>query len=435
MQPSMQDSHTGHSAASGAGANSTHTAGPLLVATTGRDGTAVFTAARLLAERLGSTPEVVAVAEPLALLLPGIPMEAVPPELYAEQRRRIRDDVTHALRSAFDGNPSWPVQVEEGQPARTIARLARERQARLIVMGIGRHAPVDRVLGTETALQTIRVADRPVFAVAPTFGGLPRHAVVAMDFSPASVRAASEALALLAEGGTLSLVYVRPSTEALRRLGDQAVNWIHGDGVTDRFERLLAALVVPRGVTVEPVTLEGDPAGQVLDFSERQGAELIATGSAGLGFFDRLIVGSVATRLLRRATTSVLMVPRPPAAEVARIEQKLANTTESTDPALWPAMLEQFTARNAARATQLEVDDPDLGAQLQQSGYTLLGVSYDRRDDRLAIMLGAPAGGTGHLTHTVGGVTSIAVLTGPQQRDLALQARHGRGQTILSIRD
>ena len=68
-------------------------------------------------------------------------------------------------------------------------------------------------------------------------------------------------------------------------------------------------------------------------------------------------------------------------------------------------------------------------------GYALRGASYDRRDGRLELMLGAPGSGGAHLTHSIGDVTSIAVLTEPDQRDRALQARHGQGQTILTFRD
>ena len=162
-------------------------------------------------------------------------------------------------------------------------------------------------------------------------------------------------------------------------------------------------------------------------------------GSSGLGFFDRLMVGSAATRILRRATVTVLAVPRPSAAEVERIERQLSGDVTTSEVARWPALVEAFSERNAGRPTQLEIDDPELGAQFQETGYTLLGASYDRRDDRLEIMLAAPGGGGhtggGHLTHTVGKVTSIAVLTDSREHDLALQARHGQGQTILLFRD
>lgn len=407
---------------------------PLIVATVGGgDAAGVLAAARLLAERFDAAPHVVAVNEPLQAYLPGIPMESVPPDLYTEQRRRLLEDVTRAVAAA--GVPAWSVEVLEGPPARTIAHVASERKARCIVIGIGRHAPMDRLLGDETALHVVRLADRPVLAVTPDFAALPRHAAVAVDFSPASVRAAEEALALLAEGGRLSLVHVRPPADVLLRRAGETLSRLHDRRLEELWERLAAGLAAPPSVTIEPVVLAGDPADELLGFAARERADLVATGSSGLGFLDRLVMGSVATQIVRRAPVPVLAVPRPSAADVERIEALLASTVESTEAARWPRMLEAFSERNAGRPTQLEIDDPALGAQLEERGYTLLGASYDRRGDRLELMLAAPAGGAGHLTHTIGGVTSVAVFTDPHHRDLALQARHGEGQTILTFPD
>jgi nucleotide-binding universal stress UspA family protein len=419
----------------GAGTTAPRAGGPLLVATTGQQATAVITAARLLAVRLGREPYVIAVNELVPIYPEGVVAEPYPPSVFSERRRRLLDDVTRALRTAYDGDPSWPVEIVEGQPARVIADLARARHACMIVLGIGRHSPMDRIFGSETALQVIRLASRPVLAVAPTFARLPQRAVVAVDFSPASVRAAEEALALLGEGGTLTLVHVRPHDGDPRWLGDAALGATHGQRSAELFERLVAALDAPAQVVVEQVVLVGDPAAEVLAFAEREGADLIATGSSGLGFFDRLVVGSVTTRILRRSSVSLLVVPRPSAAEIERIERQLSGAVDSSDSARWPALLQAFSERNAGRPTQLEIDDPALGAQLQESGYLLLGASYDRRDDRLELMLGSPGAGAGHMTHTIGNVTSVAVLADPRQRDMALQARHGHGQTILTFAD
>lgn len=415
------------------------TAGPLLVATDGRHVASLVEVARMLATRVGAEAQIIAVNEPIPAYLPGIDMSGLPADLYAEERRRLLAVITSELESSGEGAKRWPIEVLDGTAARTIAQVAHDRHARLIIMGIGRHTPLDRVFGGETALRTIRLADRPVLAVAPGLHALPRHAVVAMDFSPASVRAAEEALAMLADGGHLSLVYVRPSDEILRRLGDSSVQWMHGERVTQLFERLTRALAAPAGVTVEPVVLAGDPTDQLLRYAESQPVELLATGRSGLGFFDRLIVGSVATRLIRRAPVSMLVVPRPSAAEVERIERALderpatSGTTATSDAGRWPAMVEAFSERNAGRATNLEIDDPAIGAQLQQKGYLLVGASYDRHDRRLELMLRPAVEGAGHLTHTIGNITSIAVLADALERDIALQARHGDGQTILTF--
>jgi nucleotide-binding universal stress UspA family protein len=319
--------------------------------------------------------------------------------------------------------------------ARTVAQIARDRNARAIIMGIGRHAPMDRLLGEELTLQTLRLADCPVLAVAGSWTELPRRAVVAVDFSAASVRAAEEALALLADGGTLTLLHVRPSFDEMLRPASEVWIGAHRQRLTELLDRLRHALAAPADVTVETLVLAGDPAAEVLAYSARVGAPLVATGSTGRGFFARLVVGSVATQLLRASPVSVLAVPTPNAEETDRIERLLASTRETSEAAQWPAMIAMFSRQNAGRPTRLEVDDPSLGAQTQECGYALVGATYDRRDGRLELMLGDVVTGARRLTHSVGGVRSLAVRTEPDGRDETLQVCHGAGQTMLTFRD
>ncbi len=300
--------------------------GPLVVATAGPGAAAVIAAARFLSGRLGATPMVVAVHDPVFAYVPEVGMAPLLPELEAEQREILREDVVGALRAAGGDATSWTVAVTVGPPAPTIAHIARERGARMIVMGIGRRAPLDRFFGAETTLRVMRLADQPVFAVVSEFAGPPAHVAVAIDFSAPSVLAAEEALALLGGGGgTLSLVHVRQTDRRTRRAADDSVREMYQRRVTDLFRRLRAMLTVPSSITVRDVVLEGDPAPELVGFAEREGVDLIATGSSGMGFMDRLIVGSVATQILRRSEVSVLAVPRPSPAEVQRIERELVT--------------------------------------------------------------------------------------------------------------
>ncbi|MGH7575452.1 MAG: DUF5335 family protein [Longimicrobiales bacterium] len=100
----------------------------------------------------------------------------------------------------------------------------------------------------------------------------------------------------------------------------------------------------------------------------------------------------------------------------------------------WVRELEQFTDRNAGRRTVLEVDGAEFGAQEQERDYPLRGVAYDPRDGRLEIMLGDETGTSRHLTHTVGDVKEVDVLTGEDGRDQALRVEHDGGtQTLLRL--
>jgi len=365
----------------------------------------------------------------------GSGLEPLPPELVSSRRAQARERLQRELDDACGGRCPWALDLFEGPVARTLAQVAAEREARLVVMGIGRHAPLDRLLGEELTLQTLRLAPCPVLAIADGWSGAPRRAVVAVDFSPASVRAAEVALTLLEDGGTLTLVHVRPPLdEALRPASDAWVG-AHRQRLGELLDRLRTALATRPGVAVETELAAGDPAEAVLAVAGQVGADLVATGSTGRGFFARLVVGSVATRLLRSSPVSVLAVPTPPAEEAERIERLLASTRETGERERWPVEVALFSRRNAGRPTRLEIDDPTLGAQTQECGYALVGASYDRRDALLELMLGDVATGARRLTHTIGGVSSVAVRTGADDRDEALRVRHGTGQTLLTFRD
>jgi hypothetical protein len=203
----------------------------------------------------------------------------------------------------------------------------------------------------------------------------------------------------------------------------------------DRLRQALAPLAQRVGARVELEVRTGDAADELLAFADASDVDLIAVGSHGAGLVERLLVGSVATAVLRRAGCSVLACPRPPLAEEERIERAFTGTVESVDPERWAAALDAFTRRNAGRAAALEVDDPALGAQGQEFGLAFLGAAYDRHDRRVEIMLGDPADRTRHLTRNIPHVDSLAVRCDADGRDLALRVQHGRGQTLLTFRD
>lgn len=98
----------------------------------------------------------------------------------------------------------------------------------------------------------------------------------------------------------------------------------------------------------------------------------------------------------------------------------------------WAALLRDFTRRNAGRPTQLEIDDPELGAQPAEEGLPLRGVAYDPADDRVEIMLGGHGAGAGHLTHSVAHPDRLDLAVS-DPRHAALRITHGKGQTLLTV--
>ena len=284
--------------------------GPVLVATDGNPVSheAVFNAARLAASAFGVPIEVIGVCEPLPGVAAGMDVLPVPAEFDEARRGAMRDDLRRSVNIAAAGDPSWPIHVLVGSPARTLASEAERRDAALIVMGIGRHNPLDRLFGTETTLATLRESRVPILAVGPNFPSVPARAVVGLDFSTSSIQAAHLALRLLAPGGRLTLVHVRPRFE--HPSADwQAWDAEYGRTLPPLFAQVSGQLEVPAGITVDTVAVRGDPAPALLAFAQQVNADLVAVGTQRHSFFERLVVGSVATRVLRTSRVGVLAVP------------------------------------------------------------------------------------------------------------------------------
>ena len=93
----------------------------------------------------------------------------------------------------------------------------------------------------------------------------------------------------------------------------------------------------------------------------------------------------------------------------------------------------EVSTRNAGRTVSLEINDPDLGAQVQAVGLRLAGAAYDPHDKQVELTLENAPHSTHHLTHTVGYVKKVALLGGADGRDRALEIHQQHGSTILTF--
>jgi nucleotide-binding universal stress UspA family protein len=72
---------------------------------------------------------------------------------------------------------------------------------------------------------------------------------------------------------------------------------------------LITRLDVPAGVHVQPVARQGDPGAQLLEYAADTQSGMIAVGTRGQGFVARMLVGSVATKIIRASPIAVLTLP------------------------------------------------------------------------------------------------------------------------------
>jgi nucleotide-binding universal stress UspA family protein len=411
--------------------------GPVVLATDGTSpSNAAVVIARSIADRLHRALHVVLVIEPAPIYSGPMEMAPIPstidPEFVAAREEAVQRYVSDALRSGA----KWKLDSRYGTPGYEISAAARQADASVVVVGSAPHRRLGRTLSGVRAAQILRHVHCPVFSVAPELTALPHRAVAAIDFSPASFSAARTALQLLAETGTLTLVHVAPVFHLDHPVRDASGGLFGGDAprlLESARETLLAS--APAGVTIETRIVVGGAVEEVLVVANEIEADLIAVGTHGPNFVERLFVGSVAAELLHVAPCSVLASPPPDAAERVELELESSGTGGTSDASAWGQMLDVFTTRNTGRHVRVEVDDPAFGAQVQARGYVLFGAMFDAHDRRVEVMLSAPDAKRSHLTRTMSDVDWIAVTRNPTGRDVALQMRHGRGETLLVFED
>jgi nucleotide-binding universal stress UspA family protein len=126
---------------------------PVIVATDGRDQSdAALVAGGLLAGASDERLRVITVLKPMPIVSPEAQLPVSPDveaSRRAEAKRTVREQLGRVWNVPFDAS----VEVYDGDPATTIANVAHESNASMIVSGLGRHRVMDRLFGDETALR------------------------------------------------------------------------------------------------------------------------------------------------------------------------------------------------------------------------------------------------------------------------------------------
>lgn len=267
---------------------------------------AAFKAARLIKARNDAAIHVLTVLEPMPRMFFSLEGIVVPPELNQSREEAQRAMVLEQMMP-FDHASEWSLDVRTGRAAESIVEFAAESKADLIIVGLHKHGIVGRILGEETAMEIARLSSVPLFIASPEIKRLPRRIMVAMDLRPESLAQAWEALAPVADTPSISCVHVKPRSEFL------GVDWIEFDkeyelAMHERFAALEKNLEL---VNLRPdlIVLHGDVAREMADFASYSKAELLVVGIRRRSGRARATSGRVATRIVRHAECSVLVVP------------------------------------------------------------------------------------------------------------------------------
>lgn len=215
------------------------------------------------------------------------------------------------------------VHQEEGIPSERIVAVAGTLKADLVVVGSHGHSGLEHVLLGSTAERVVKGASCPVLTVRPlhlsrnemsprasTDTVRMRHILLATDLSESSLPAVDCALQMgrkfhasvtilhVMEWRSLGVSFSMSAFAGWEKLRESIETRLLD--MTERFKA--------EGSTARCLIKEGSPADVILEVAQEQACDMIVMGTHGRRGVSRLLLGSVAEAVLRRADCPVLTV-------------------------------------------------------------------------------------------------------------------------------
>jgi nucleotide-binding universal stress UspA family protein len=261
-----------------------------------------------------------------AIVVPDVPRflraRTPPPETLIQTARVGADQRMRELATSLGAKFIWP-EIRVGSAAEQIVQACSEYDADVIVVGPHgeRAGGWGERLGS-TAEQLVRTAPVPVLLATHARDAAPRRVLVPVDDSrvtPWVVRWAqflaerydARATAVYVIGpavmtnalsmASVGLADVGPQVAAMRTdLRADAEHWLARTVTDNRSREALHSDIV-----------FGDPGSEIVTIATDSNADLIVMGSRGLTGVKRVLLGSVASHVLRHAPCPMLVVKEP----------------------------------------------------------------------------------------------------------------------------
>ncbi len=238
-----------------------------------------------------------------------------PSNVADEMIETAKTELANATRGAKSaGVDRVSMRLVEGIPADAIIRILEEDAAfELVVIGANGRGGLGRFLMGSVAEKITRRAPCSVLAIHATHGVGPFARILSpIDFSESSLDAFDLALELVTPGGAITLLHVLetpasysgdPTMSDFLSSLDQRSTAHLDDLIASSAERAKTAMA-----TVGKATRIGNPGRQILSLLDSEpGFDLVVMGTHGRTGLRRLVLGSIAERVVRHAPCPVLV--------------------------------------------------------------------------------------------------------------------------------
>ncbi|HEU4652382.1 MAG TPA: universal stress protein [Steroidobacteraceae bacterium] len=243
------------------------------------------------------------------------------PHSHSERELRSRCNrayvrlLTHAEEVLGSSAESLNILVRSGDALDVISQAATEWNADLVVLAAPEPRRLDGITGT-TAERIVRSTKRPVLVVHGSAQAHYRNVALAVDMSRASMPMVRRAVAfgVIDDADTAVVHAFEPPYHTLMHSSGIAPDQIerYKDGWTEELKSQLGATLAKSGVALSRARLvvRAVPAMTAIqDTLSDAATELLIIGASRWFFLKRLLIGSVADRLLRSVTCDVMVIP------------------------------------------------------------------------------------------------------------------------------
>lgn len=205
--------------------------------------------------------------------------------------------------------------IREGTVHEVIRDYAKEHDVDLVVVGTHGRTGVSKLMYGSITERVIKTVHTPIIIIPPEGGRIPSSIVIAYDFSAPAKHAAEVARAIHGVShGSLHLVH--SYLDVWGEYTDRGA--VVGEAAEKRREALHLGLegmlkddakelfsIDAQAIQTHLVT--GDPATGILKVADEVGATLVCAGTTGKSGIERLLIGSVARRLLHDSEIPLLL--------------------------------------------------------------------------------------------------------------------------------
>lgn len=204
------------------------------------------------------------------------------------------------------------VQVAHGSVTTEITRVVQDKRSDLLVCGAKGQSIARRLLLGSTVQKMLNRMPCPLLVVKQAPRDAYRTLLVAVDFSPSSLRSIELAKAIAPQAEIILLhVYEAPFEGSMRFAHIDHDTLAHYRNVIRKDAvQQLAALSETAGVAdARQIVVHGDPAWRIAEQEQELECDLIVVGKQGESALEELLIGSVTKHVLNESQCDVLVSP------------------------------------------------------------------------------------------------------------------------------